>query len=159
MNRDDFTRLPAAIALGLVWDHLELERHLGGVEAPKPPRPPKYDQRIYRKDGLQYASETDLDGLTWWHARYAESGMGGGQYAEKDAKNAERLAYWVAWRTVEPTKQWSGTRDDREVTAQAPSHKPTLYPKDGPRPAPKQPKHRTEDWPDDPPDAAEDLPF
>lgn len=131
MNRDEFTSLPSSIALGILWDVAKLEDRLRDVVAPKPPRPPKYDAAIYRKDGVQWASETDVEGLRFWRGRYLESAAKGGEYAAKDQKRAAALDFWIAWRLVEPMTPWSGERNREQVTAKPPSGKPMVYPRDG----------------------------
>src|SRR5512139_2773515 len=114
MNRSEFTSLPVSLALGLLWDALHTHGDpalaLDDAEAPKPARPPKYDSAIYRKDGVTYASEYDIEGLRFWHKRAAESAANGGQYAEKDAKQAKALAYWIAYREQNPSATWTGER-------------------------------------------------
>lgn len=116
--------LPTALALGLLYDaNLGLE----SVEAPMVPRPPKYDMKVFQKGGYVWASEFALRMLVWWRNKYSESAASGGQYAEKDAKRAASLDRWIAWRICFPGDVWSGTRDDREVVAKAPSHKPTQH--------------------------------
>lgn len=131
MTRDEFMSLPGALALGLLYDaNLGLEH----IEAPMVPRPPKFDMKIYQKGGYVYASEFALRMLVWWRDKYSESAAGGGQYAEKDAKRAASLDRWIAWRICFPSDIWTGTRDDAEVVAKIPSHKPTLHQRDA-RPA------------------------
>lgn len=130
MTREEFVSLPAAVALGILWDTGKLADRLANIEAQKRPRPQKYDSAIYRKDGIQWASETDSEGLRFWRNRYAESAEKGGEYAEKDRKRATTLDFWIAWRLAEPTTQWVGERNNETVTAKPPSGKPTVYPKD-----------------------------
>jgi hypothetical protein len=131
MTREEFIGLPASVALGILWDTSPaLAAKLADIEAPKPARSPKYDAIIYRRDGIQWASETDVEGLRWWHQRYTESANGGGQYADKDAKRAKALDFWIAWRLAEPQTRWQGERNNAVVTAQPPSGKPTVYPRD-----------------------------
>ena len=134
MQRSDFTALPPAVALGIVWDALH-SRDNGGpptlefleaLPVPEKVRAPKYDFRIGRKGGFQWASETDLEGLRFWHARAAEGAASGGQWAEKDAKREASLARWIAYREQDPTSAWSGVRDDAQVTAPAPMSKPLV---------------------------------
>ena len=141
MNRAEFTGLPVALALGLLWDALETEGRawLEAQEAPKPARPPKFDQILYRKEGIMWASECDAEGLRWWHKRAAESAESGSQYAEKDAKLAKSLGFWIAYREQNPTAIWSGERNREQVTAKAPQSKPEVYPRDGQRAAPAAP--------------------
>lgn len=130
MTRDEFATLPPSLALKLVWDALHLGDHLGPMAPPRPPMPPKYDGKLYRKGGFCFMSEMTLDSLTYWHEKARESANSGGKYAAKDAKKAETLERWIAWRTVEPTALWTGERGDRRVTAAAPSRDPELHEKD-----------------------------
>jgi hypothetical protein len=130
VNRNDFTSLPGSIALGMLWDVLQgssFAHALEDTEVPRAPRSPKYDFRIRRKGGYAWASETDLDGLRFWCGKYKESAESGSQWAEKDAKNAEKLGYWIAWRECFPKDAWQGQRNDDQVTAAVPSHKPHIH--------------------------------
>ena len=131
MTRDEFLSLPPRLALAQLWDALKLDDVLGRVEAPKPPRSPKYDLRMYRKGGHCWASEMTLDSLQFWHQLAVESSQSGSQYAEKDAKKAKNLERWIAWREVEPDAVWQGERDDRATTAAAPSRNPDIHVRDG----------------------------
>ena len=124
MNRAEFIALPAPLALRLVWD--VIEDQLEGLEAPKPPRSPKYDRKIYRKGGFQWASETDLESLNYWRGLAAKSADNGGEYAEKDAKQRDALDRWIEWRLCFPSETWRGTRGDDEVRADPPSGKPEV---------------------------------
>lgn len=141
MQRSDFTGLPLSVALGIVWDALH-STHAGSLLAdlpvPEKVRAPKYDHRVGRKGGFQWASETDLEGLRFWHTRAAEGAASGGQWASKDQKRADALARWIAYREQDPASPWSGVRDDAQVTAHAPMAKPMIHeyaPRDA-RPAP-----------------------
>jgi hypothetical protein len=127
MTSEEFNALPVAVQVRLLVQVLKLGDKLAGLEAPKVPRSPKYDARISRKGGYQWASETDLEGLRWWFNRFTASAADGGQYSEKDAKRAEKLAYWVAWREVAPDARWTGQRNDEVATAAAPSSKPKVH--------------------------------
>ena len=157
MTRDEFVSLPAVVALRVLYDCLDEEtvKALDAKEKPKLPLPPKYDRSIYRRDGVQWASETDSEGLRFWHKRAADSAAGGGQYAEKDAKHAAALTKWIEWRECFPDAVWSGERGDVQTTARGPSSKPTVYPSQRgggsstPKPAP----------PRDDVDATSDIPF
>lgn len=126
MTREEFLALPASVALALLWDHCpDIARVLASATAPQVPRAPRYDARIYRKDGYQWASEMDLGSLVYWKSKYSSSTNE--KYAEKDAKRARELEYWIAWRRVDPTSRWTGKRNDEEVTADAPRPKPFIY--------------------------------
>ncbi len=128
MSPDTFYSLPPAIALRiLVEGSAKLREIVEASEAPKVPRPPRFDQRISKKGGFMWASECTLDDLTWWFNHKTERAAAGGAYAEKDAKLAKSLDYWVQWRRVEPIAPWSGERNHEAVTACAPSGKATVY--------------------------------
>lgn len=138
MNRSEFTALPPTLALGLIWDELHRTAPcpvLDNTEAPRLAKPPKYDSRIGRKDGVCWASECDLEGLRFWHKRAVESTNP--EHAERNAKEAKALSYWIAYREQQPTAIWSGERNREQVTAKAPSGKPEVYPRDGGRRAPE----------------------
>ncbi len=129
MTRDEFKALPPALAIRVIVDALgsDFAQKLAAIEAPKAPRPPKYDMRISRKGGYQWASETDLDGLKWWLARFESTAAEGGKYADKDADRAKKLSYWVNWREAYPDSPWTGQRNDEVCTAPLPTSKPTVY--------------------------------
>lgn len=136
MQRSDFTGLPLSIALGIVWDVLADPGRLGSksigafladLPVPEKVRAPKYDHRIGRKGGFQWASETDLESLRYWHKRESESAAEGGQWAAKSEKRAASLARWIAYREQDPASAWSGIRDDAQVTAHAPMSKPVVH--------------------------------
>ena len=131
MNREEFVALPLSLALGALWDILgERGREsLGRIEAPRMPLPPKFDRRIYRKGGHQWASETDLNGLRFWRDMAAKGAAGGGEYVEKNKKSAAELDRWIGWRQCCPAEPWSGLRGDETVMAAAPSAKPRIHPK------------------------------
>lgn len=140
MNRAEFTGLPLSLALGLLWDAAHeydrdgTARKLDEAEAPKPARPPRFDSAIYRREGVTFASEYDLDGLRYWHKRSAD-GESDPQYGEKNAKQAKALSYWIAYREQQPDAIWTGERNRQPTTAKAPQSKPEVYPRDA-RPAP-----------------------
>lgn len=152
MNRDEFIGLPPRLALGLLWDALHLDTKMLAVAPPKPPLPPKYDMKIYRRGGFNWASEMSLDGLVFWHKKATESAASGGQYAEKDAKKAASLERWINWRSCEPETVWTGERDNRRVTAVVPSRDPRLNASAGGNSSPATADHQT------PPDD-DDIPF
>lgn len=128
MTRDEFLALPPSLALAVLIDNApDIAARLEHIEAPKVPRAPKYDFAIYRKDGVQWASETDVEGLSWWRTRYLESADKGGEYEAKDRKRAKSLEAWIAWRQVERSTQWAGERNDESVVAALPSGKPRVY--------------------------------
>jgi hypothetical protein len=127
MTRDEFNALPVATQVRLLVEVLKLGDKLAALEVPKVPRSPKFDMRISRKGGYQWASETDLEGLRWWMNRFTTSAADGGQYAEKDQKRADKLAYWVGWREAYPDAVWTGQRNDDVCTASAPAGKPRVH--------------------------------
>jgi hypothetical protein len=146
VTREEFIALPPAVALGILWDRFGFAERLRDVAAPKLPYPPRYDARIYRKGGFQWASETDLEGLRFWHARYVEGAEKGGQWAAKDKKRADELARWIAWREAFATECWRGTRDNAEIVAASPSRKPEIL-SSGRRDAPTDSTDDTNDVP------------
>lgn len=131
MNRSEFCSLPPSVALGLIWDQCNLDASLGYVEAPKPARPPRFDSAIYRRDGITWASEYDAEGLRYWRDKNAAGAENGGEYAEKNAKAAKALGYFLEWREQNPTAIWTGERNREQVTARAPMAKPEVYPRTG----------------------------
>ena len=86
---------------------------------------PKYDTRIRRKGGYQWASETDLEGLQFWCGVNSQSSKP--EYAEKNKAEAKRLGYWVKYREAAPYECWRGIRGEGDVTALAPSAKPAIH--------------------------------
>jgi hypothetical protein len=125
MTRDEFVALPASLALGLVYDATP---SLASIPAPRAPLPPKFDSKVSRKGGQYcWASEMLLADLKYWHDKNAAGATDGSQYAEKNAKQAKALSYWVAYRQVCPTDAWSGERDRVKVRAQTPSRDPELH--------------------------------
>lgn len=165
MKREDFTGLPPSVALGWLWDVLsqesrELSERFAEALVPKVPMSPKYDMPIYRREGLQWASETDAEGLRYWQQRYSESSDP--KYAEKDAKRAKNLGFWLAWRTVEPYAAWTGERNHETVTANPPSKKPKLHDRNAPSDRPKRnapPKFADEREEESAFDDDNDIPF
>ncbi len=146
MNRDEFTQLPLAVALGMLWDtDRELSAALSLVAAPTPALSPKYDRRLYRSGGYQWASETALDSLKWYYERAVKSAKDGGQYAENNAKEEKALKYWLDFRTQDPTSAVRTTRGDDSVKAEAPSRDPQIHAKDAPRQQASLPANVSED--------------
>ena len=130
MSPDEFLALPPSLALRVLLEAAPgLVAKLADIQAPPIPRRPRFDFAIYRKDGIQWASETDAEGLGFWRKRYQESADKGGEYAAKDAKRVKAIDAWIAWRMVESSAPWSGERNDAEVTAAPPSARPRVYPK------------------------------
>jgi hypothetical protein len=132
MTHEEFTRLPLALALDVLYRALgsEARQSITTQDVPERPRPPKFDRAIYRKGGVQWASETSAGSLGYWLQLAKTSAVSGGPYAAKDAKQASALSMWLAWRVVNPTECWRGTRGDVEVTAAPPSDKPATYERD-----------------------------
>jgi len=138
VTRDEFLSLPAPVALRLLLGVLDPETiaTLLAQARPKLPFAPRFDRAIFRKEGIMWASEVDMDGLAYWHRKYTEGAAKGGQYAEADKKNAAALERWIEWRQCYPDAIWSGERDRAAVTAKPPSNKPCVYARPGQRPRP-----------------------
>ncbi len=125
MNRDEYVSLPASIALGLLYD---LVPALADVPAPRIPKAPKYDRKLSRKGGFYcWASELNLESLEFWHRKNVKSAAEGGPFADKNAKEAKELGYWVAYRRACPAETWSGERNRVKVRAEPPSREPALH--------------------------------
>lgn len=142
MTKEELFGLPVGLQLRVLFEVLtkmtpKAEATLGAISKPMVPRSPKFDMRIYRKGGFQWASETNLESLQFWHKRAEESVAAGGEYAEKNEKQAKQLKYWLDYRTAEPNAPWSGERDRENVTSAAPSGKPRVHESNGPRGRPK----------------------
>lgn len=125
MTRDEFCSLPAAVALGIVYDLARPK--LDAMPKPRLPLPPKFDGRLARKDGFVWISEMDLNSLEWWLGKKSEAAQRDDQYAERNRKTADTLAKWVEWRKLFPNERWNGTRGDDRVTADAPSREPQVH--------------------------------
>jgi hypothetical protein len=141
MTRDEFLALPPSVALRVLFDSLDEEtaRVIANAEKPVLPKPPKYDQVIFRQGGVMYASECDAESLRFWHKRSVD-GFADPKYGESNKKRADSLSRWLAYREVFPGAVWSGERDREPVVAKAPSSKPTVYPRgNAPRRAPAPP--------------------
>jgi hypothetical protein len=93
-----------------------------------PPRPPRFDSKLRRRGGFQFASESEVSSLEWFRARAAESAEAGGRYSDQDHKLAAELAYWIAWRSAHPAECWVGIRNGQRVKAQPPSRDPEIHP-------------------------------
>lgn len=132
MKLDEFFSLPPGIAIRLLFEQLDAATREAVLaqSAPKPPLPPKFDQAIFRSGGIQWASETDLEGLRFWHSKALQP-PSDPKYAESNRKRAESLARWIAWREWFPDATWSGERDRKHGVARGPTSKPKLYPKQG----------------------------
>lgn len=115
-------------------------------------QPPQYDQKIARKGGYQWASETDLEGLQFWCGLKSKPSSNPA-YAEKDAAAAKKLSYWVKYREADPYSRWKGVRGDGEVVALQPSAKPPVHswdvPKTDPAQAPRGDAYEGDDPADD----------
>lgn len=127
MNREQFNALPPTMQLKALTEVVLDGRKLEDINYGKRPLPPKYDARIWRRGGYQWASETDTEGLKFWLARARTGAASGGPHAEKDAKRARELERWLAWREWEPRVAWHGQRYDAAVRAAAPSNKPQVH--------------------------------
>lgn len=128
MTPEQFLALPAPIALRLLFDALDEEttRALLEKDVPKRPNAPKFDQAIYRNAGVQWASETDLEGLRFWLAKSSDP-QSDPKYADANRRRAESLSRWIAWREWFPDVAWVGERDSRQGAAKPPSSRPTVY--------------------------------
>lgn len=131
MSPDEFLALPPSLALRVLLEAAPgLVAKLREIPVPPVPKKPRYDFAIYRSKGTQWASETDVEGLTYWRGIYEKSAAdSGSKYAAKDAKKVKAMDAWIAWRRVDPTTPWSGERNDVDVTAAAPSGFPRVHPK------------------------------
>ena len=167
MTKEELLALPPALAVEIVIELLlampgsePLRLALAETKKPFVPQSPKYDAIIYRKDGVQYASEMDVGGLQFWHRLAVESAEGGGEYAEKDAKRAKALSFWIAWRKCNPGVPWAGERNRKHVIAAAPSSKPEVYPREyGVEKKARDPGGYTPNFDDDPGAGDDDIPF
>jgi hypothetical protein len=68
-----------------------------------------------------------LADLIFWWKRFDASAKEAGQHADKDAKNAKALEYWIKWRRAFPFDVWSGERNRQPARANAPSREPELH--------------------------------
>ncbi len=128
MTEDEFYALP----LGFKCDTLAkimpgFAGRIESLEVPKVPRAPKYDFKMWRRGGHQWASETSLEGLTYWRDLAIKSAASGGDYAEKDQKKADQLKFWTDYRQAFPETAVSLIRGDDQITAEAPVDKPRIW--------------------------------
>lgn len=153
MSPEEFFSLPPGVALRVLFDCLDegTAQALRNQAKPVAPKPPKYDQMIFRSGGVMFASECDLEGLRFWHKRSTEPGDP--KYADANKKRAETLARWIAWREWYPDATWSGERDRNPVVARPPSSKPTVYQRNGGGNRPPPPP------PDDGVNPEDEVPF
>lgn len=86
---------------------------------------PRYDMRIRRKGGYQWASETDAEGPRFWVEKNSSSTDE--RYREKNQKDARNLSFWLVWREENPTARWEGERNREPVTALAPLPRPMVH--------------------------------
>lgn len=131
MTPEELSQQPWPVACKILMGMLpkSMTDKLALVEVPEPVRVPRYDRKVYRKGGHQWASETDLDGLKFWAGRAEESLADGGQYAQQNQKQFDELNRWIAFREVYPTDAITITRGEDSVTAKAPSYKPEVWSK------------------------------
>lgn len=132
MTEDDFFQLPATVAIRILFDALGQDQVATVLarEKPKLPLPPKYDAAIYRREGVMWASECDIETLRYWRGKYQESADKGGEWADKDRKRVETMDRWITWREVYPDATWGGERDRKHGVSRGPSSKPKVYPTD-----------------------------
>ena len=157
MNREEFTALPPSMALSILLDILPsgMTAKIEGIEKPKVPLPPKYDMKVWRSGGaFQWASEMDLESLTWFRNRSLKSAESGGQYAEKDRGTADKLERFTKYRAVFPSSAINLTRGDDDVTAATPSGKAKVW-----TPLPKGDDNRTDSGNDSGGVGDDDIPF
>jgi len=140
MTRDEFLALPAPVALRVLFDCLDEDTAaaLRAKEKPTIPRSPKYDTVVFRSGGVVFASEMDMEGLRFWQGRSTEPG-GDPKYADSNAKRADGLARFMAWRECFPDATWSGERNREAVVALPPSSKPKVHERSGGRRPPPPP--------------------
>jgi hypothetical protein len=125
MTPDEFFSLPVSLQIRrIVEAYPQVAAKAMAGDAPKPMRAPKYDTRIRRKDGFMWASECDKSTLAFWCGR-AKSG-GDPKYADKNAKEAKALEFFMQYRDWFPSERWVGERNRQQVTADPPSSKPTI---------------------------------
>lgn len=117
-------------------------------------RSPKYDTALYGPNGLvSYASECSAKELRYQIGR-AEQPPKDSKYAEKNAKQAKALRFFLAWREANPNALWTGERNRVTITAKAPLDKPERYARDA---LPEQDSAPAPSFDDDQPD--DDIPF
>lgn len=131
MTDEEFFALPPHIAVRVLFECLGDSARSAVWERPKleAPRRAKYDAQIHGKSGFQWASETSLESLHWWHKRALDSVAEGGDWVAKNQKQADNLAKWIAWREWYPDAAWNGTRGESEVVAAPPSGRPRIHPR------------------------------
>lgn len=139
MTPDEFFQLPAAIAVRVLFDAMGNDARDAIRQAPamKAPLPPKFDLQIFRSGGVQWASETDLEGLRFWFNK-ANEPPSDPKWAEANRKRAESLARWIAWREWFPDTTWSGERNNKAGVARGPTAKPKVEPRANRPPRPAQ---------------------
>lgn len=127
MTPEEFFGLPVSIQLRRLFDsYPQMAAKVMAGEPIKPPRAPKYDTRIRRKGGFMWAGDCDKSTLIYWLGR-ARQPASDAKYAEKNAKEAKALSYFLEWREWFPSERWSGERNRQQVTGDAPSSKPRVY--------------------------------
>lgn len=142
MTREQFCALPLSVALGIIHDCIKMES-FGPIEmAPeyRAPMAPKFDQKLRTKGGYMWASECSLRELEYQHGFLTRPGKP--EYAEKNAKAAKGVSFWLEWRRAFPSEVWSGERNRVQCTAAPPRGKPQVHPwedRDAPAPAQSTP--------------------
>ncbi len=128
---EQFLALPSAMAMRLMLQAMPamVTKKILEMEIPQVPRCPKYDFKLWRKDGYyQWGSETQVNSLQFFLER--ENSNTNPDYAESSAKKAKALQYWVDFRLVDPMSAVRIIRDKDEVNAEAPQYKPVQHHKD-----------------------------
>jgi len=127
MTREEFDALPVALQIRFILEAFpSVEDRVLEIEAPPRPARPKYDVRIGRSRSYQWASETELSDLRFFHQR-ARSNTAA-EFAERNLREAGDLMRWIRWREYYPTAVWDGERFRRKCTAEPPSATPKLHP-------------------------------
>ena len=134
MTLEELLALPPVLAIKVIYDCLD-EDAVAAIKAKPPikaPQQPRFDFALYTSSGNTYASECTLKQLDWYIERAKKSVAEGGQYAQQNAKQLEKLTEWRRWRGCNPTVIWVGRRgDDESVVAAPPSDRPRVYPRAG----------------------------
>lgn len=128
MQKEQFTALSLTQALDCLYEASVKGFRLDQITAPEAPRQvmsPKYDSRMKTKGGYVYCSECDIAQLRYYLDRCNKPGDP--KYADKNARDAKALGYFIAWREQNPDALWVGERYKQgQVEALAPSSRPKV---------------------------------